>query len=135
MLLLGLLLMAASGAFVGLLIADNLAGGPEYQVTILGNHLVTLNTLGVFLSGVALALIFCLGVALVSLARQARLVGARPPVSREARTAPPVSARPAAPKAGEAAPPEERAAQQGDRAVGAPAQPPRSGRIRHLLGH
>ncbi|MFJ9847059.1 hypothetical protein ACIRYZ_42855 [Kitasatospora sp. NPDC101155] len=128
MLLLGLLLMAASGAFVGLLIADNLAGGPEYQVTILGNHLVTLNTLGVFLSGVALALIFCLGVALVSLARQARLVGTRPTVYRRAGTVPPpVSARPAAP--------EERAAQQGDRDVGAPVQPPRGGRIRHLFGH
>ncbi|MGW2250214.1 hypothetical protein ACWCXH_08440 [Kitasatospora sp. NPDC001660] len=132
MLLLGLLLMAASGAFVGLLIADNLAGGPEYQVTILGNHLVTLNTLGVFLSGVALALIFCLGVALMSLARHAWLVGTRP---TRAGTVPPVSARPAASEADEAAPPEERAAQQGDRAVGAPVQPPRSGRIRHLFGH
>jgi hypothetical protein len=97
---------------------------------------VTLNTLGVFLSGVALALIFCLGVALVSLARRARLVGTRPTVYRNAGSVPPpVSARPASPEAGEAAPPEERAAQQGDRAVGAPVEPPRSGRIRHLFGH
>ncbi|MFD0273165.1 hypothetical protein ACFVHB_04515 [Kitasatospora sp. NPDC127111] len=72
MLLLGLLLMAASGAFVGLLIADNLSGGPEYQVTVLGNDLVTLNSLAIFLSGVALALIFCLGLALAGLARRAR---------------------------------------------------------------
>ncbi|MFE5587874.1 hypothetical protein [Kitasatospora sp. NPDC056531] len=135
MLLLGLLLMVASGAFVGLLIADNLAGGPEYQVTILGNHLVTLNTLGVFLSGVALALIFCLGVALMSLARRAWLVGTRPAYREAGTVPPPVSARPAAPEASEAAPPEERAAKQGDRAVGAPVQPPRSGRIRHLFGH
>lgn len=40
MLLLGLLLMAASGAFIGLLIADNLAGGPEYQATVLGTEFV-----------------------------------------------------------------------------------------------
>ncbi|MER7769180.1 hypothetical protein [Kitasatospora sp. NPDC096140] len=78
MLLLGLLLMAASGAFVGLLIADNLSGGPEYQVTILGTDLVRLNTLGVFLAGVALALLFCLGLALMwsSRRRTARPVGA-----------------------------------------------------------
>ncbi|MFJ9453810.1 hypothetical protein ACIRST_01915 [Kitasatospora sp. NPDC101447] len=78
MLLLGLLLMAASGAFVGLLIADNLSGGPEYQVTILGTDLVRLNTLAVFLAGVALALIFCLGLALMwsSRRRTARPVGA-----------------------------------------------------------
>ncbi|MBV2155388.1 hypothetical protein [Kitasatospora sp. SUK 42] len=72
MLLLGLLLMAASGAFVGLLIADNLSGGPDYQVTILGHDLVTLNSLSVFLSGVALALIFCLGLAMMWLARRVR---------------------------------------------------------------
>ncbi|MFI8454761.1 hypothetical protein [Kitasatospora sp. NPDC085464] len=78
MLLLGLLLMAASGAFVGLLIADNLSGGPEYQATILGTDLVRLNTLGVFLAGVALALLFCLGLALMwsSRRRTARPVGA-----------------------------------------------------------
>ncbi|MFI2608422.1 hypothetical protein [Kitasatospora sp. NPDC018619] len=70
MVLLGLLLMAASGAFVGLLIADNLSGGPDYQVTILGNDLVVLNSLSIFLAGVALALLFCLGLALMRLARR-----------------------------------------------------------------
>ncbi|WP_223243049.1 hypothetical protein, partial [Streptomyces sp. CBMA123] len=65
MLLLGLLLLAASGAFTGLLIADNLGGGPEYQVTILGNDLVKLDSLGIFLAGLALALVFCLGLAMM----------------------------------------------------------------------
>ncbi|MFG2916872.1 hypothetical protein ACGF0D_28795 [Kitasatospora sp. NPDC048298] len=72
MLLLGLLLMAASGAFVGLLIADNLSGGPDYQVTILGSNLVVLNSLSVFLAGVALALLFCLGLAMIRLSGRVR---------------------------------------------------------------
>ncbi|WP_316528690.1 hypothetical protein [Kitasatospora brasiliensis] len=82
MLLLGLLLMAASGAFVGLLIADNLSGGPDYQVTILGTNLVALNSLSIFLSGVALALLFCLGLALTRLSRRVthrRTIGTAPP--------------------------------------------------------
>ncbi|MGW6919273.1 hypothetical protein ACWGB8_36475 [Kitasatospora sp. NPDC054939] len=66
MLILGLLLMAAAGAFIGLLIADNLSGGPDYQVTVLGNDLVVLNSLAIFLAGVALALLFCLGCALMA---------------------------------------------------------------------
>ncbi|MFD0410643.1 hypothetical protein [Kitasatospora sp. NPDC127116] len=85
MLLLGLLLMAASGAFVGLLIADNLSGGPDYQVTILGNNLVALNSLSIFLAGVALALLFCLGLALMRLSRRARPA----PTDPERRTAAP----------------------------------------------
>jgi hypothetical protein len=64
MLLLGLLLLAATGAFTGLLIADNLSGGPEYHVTLLGNTIATMNSLEIFLSGLALALIFCLGLAM-----------------------------------------------------------------------
>ncbi|MEU6236149.1 hypothetical protein [Kitasatospora sp. NPDC047058] len=72
MLLLGLLLMAASGAFAGLLIADNLSGGPEYQATVLGHDLVTLNSLAVFLSGLALGLLFCLGLVLAGVGRRTR---------------------------------------------------------------
>ncbi|MFF2951614.1 hypothetical protein ACFVVU_09795 [Kitasatospora sp. NPDC057965] len=72
MLLFGLLLVAVTGAFTGLLIADNLSGGPEYQVTILGIDLVTLNSLAVFLAGLALALLFCLGLWLMATARRAR---------------------------------------------------------------
>ncbi|MFE6501905.1 hypothetical protein [Kitasatospora sp. NPDC057738] len=89
MLLLGLLLMAASGAFVGLLIADNLSGGPDYQVTILGNNLVALNSLSIFLAGVALALLFCLGLALMRLSRRAPRRTRPAPIDPERRTAAP----------------------------------------------
>lgn len=60
MLLLGLLLMGATAAFTGLLISDNLSGGPDYTVTMFGTDIATLNTLGVFLAGIALGLVFCL---------------------------------------------------------------------------
>ncbi|KAB1146920.1 hypothetical protein F7R91_15095 [Streptomyces luteolifulvus] len=63
MLFIGLLLLAATGAFTGLLIAGNLSGGPEYTVSLLDNDIATMNTLAVFSSGLALALIFCLGLA------------------------------------------------------------------------
>ncbi|MGW0815545.1 hypothetical protein ACWD00_20165 [Streptomyces viridiviolaceus] len=65
MLFLGLLLLAATGAFTALVIVGNLAGGPEYTVSMLGQQFVTLNTLAIFSSGLALALLFCLGVAAV----------------------------------------------------------------------
>jgi hypothetical protein len=64
MLFLGLLLLAATGAFTGLVIADNLSGGPEYSVSVLGQYIATMNTLSVFSAGLALALIFCLGLAI-----------------------------------------------------------------------
>ncbi|GHF38698.1 hypothetical protein GCM10018790_15560 [Kitasatospora xanthocidica] len=130
LLLLGLLLMTASGAFVGLLIADNLSGGPDYQVTVLGNSLATLDSLGIFLSGVSLALVFCLGLALMT-RRSRRPV--RPGSHRRSRPAP---AQPLPPTRDEAtAPAEDRAAEQGGGAVGTPAEPARGGRIRHLFGH
>ncbi|MFE1316191.1 hypothetical protein [Kitasatospora phosalacinea] len=66
MLLLGILLFAASGAFAGLLIADNLGGGPETGVTVLGHQIATMSTLGAFLAGLALALLFCAGLALMA---------------------------------------------------------------------
>ncbi|MFI8084414.1 hypothetical protein ACIF6L_26890 [Kitasatospora sp. NPDC086009] len=101
MLLLGLLLMAAAGAFTGLLIADNLNGGPDYQVSVLGSDLVTLNSLAIFLAGVALALLFCLGLALIVLARRTRPVrlGAHRRGRPEGYPAPvePVPSRPVAP--------------------------------------
>jgi hypothetical protein len=62
MLFLGLLLLAATAAFTGLVLADNLSGGPAYDVTILGHHVATMNTLSIFCAGLALALIFGLGV-------------------------------------------------------------------------
>ncbi|MBC9725419.1 hypothetical protein H8R17_10865 [Streptomyces sp. TRM68367] len=65
MFFLGLLLLAATGAFVGLVIAYNLSGGPEYTVSIFGSDIATLNSLAVFCSGLALALLFCLGLAMM----------------------------------------------------------------------
>ncbi|MDH2392494.1 hypothetical protein QCN29_27695 [Streptomyces sp. HNM0663] len=62
MALLGILLVAAAAAFIGLLIAYNLDGGPDYTVTLFGNDVVTISTLGAFLSGVALTLILAFGV-------------------------------------------------------------------------
>jgi cell division protein FtsX len=60
MLLIGLLLLGATGAFTALAIAGNLSGGPEYTVSVLDHQIATMNTLAVFSSGLALALIFCL---------------------------------------------------------------------------
>ncbi|WP_435173051.1 hypothetical protein [Actinacidiphila sp. bgisy145] len=61
LILLGLLLLACTAAFVGLAIADNLGGGPHYDVTVLGHHIATMNGLALFCAGLALALIFGLG--------------------------------------------------------------------------
>ncbi|MFF4507984.1 hypothetical protein [Streptomyces sp. NPDC001401] len=63
MLFIGLLLLGATGAFTALAIAGNLSGGPEYTVSVLGHQIATMNTLAVFSSGLALALIFCLALA------------------------------------------------------------------------
>lgn len=65
MLLLGLLVAGAAGAFAGLLIADNTAGGPYDPVTLPGHHVVALDTRQAFLYGIALAMVFCLGVAAI----------------------------------------------------------------------
>ncbi|WP_405523314.1 hypothetical protein OG426_08620 [Streptomyces canus] len=72
MLILGLLLLATTGAFTGLLIADNLSGGPSYTVSVLGQDIATLNTLAVFCAGLALALLFCLGLTVASAATHRR---------------------------------------------------------------
>ncbi|MDF2254814.1 hypothetical protein [Streptantibioticus ferralitis] len=65
MLLLGMLLVGVAAAFTALAIAENFAGGPGYGVTMLGQHVATLSTLDVFLAGLALALVFCLGLAMM----------------------------------------------------------------------
>ncbi|MEU3842866.1 hypothetical protein AB0E88_22870 [Streptomyces sp. NPDC028635] len=65
MLLLGFLLLAATVAFIVLAIAGNLGGGPHYSVSVLGHHIATLNGLALFCSGLALALIACLGLAMM----------------------------------------------------------------------
>ncbi|WP_432155325.1 hypothetical protein [Streptomyces sp. bgisy153] len=66
MLILGLLIVLGTGAFVGLAIAGNLSGGPNYTVSVLGNDIATMNGLALFCSGLALALIFCLGLVLMT---------------------------------------------------------------------
>jgi hypothetical protein len=66
MLFVGLLLLAAVGAFTGLAIADNLSGGPEYTVSVLDNEIATMDTLAVFSAGLALALVFSLGLAMAT---------------------------------------------------------------------
>ncbi|KUO16558.1 hypothetical protein [Streptomyces dysideae] len=85
MLILGLLLLAATGAFTGLLIADNLSGGPDYTVSVLGNDIATMNSLAIFSSGLALALIFCLGLAMMTTGAAHRRHSHRRPRRRHAR--------------------------------------------------
>ncbi|MDF9813724.1 hypothetical protein [Streptomyces sp. SPB162] len=64
MLFLGLVLLAATGTLTALLIADNLGGGPDYTVALLGHDLVRMNSLAIFCAGLALALVFCLSLAM-----------------------------------------------------------------------
>ncbi|WP_063827540.1 hypothetical protein [Streptomyces qaidamensis] len=66
MLLLALLLVLATGAFAAIAVVENFSGGPDYAVEIFGNQIATLTPPGVFLSGVALTLIFCLGLAMLA---------------------------------------------------------------------
>lgn len=66
MLLLGLLLVGVTAAFTGLVVADNNSGSPDYTVSMLGHHIATMNTLAAFLAGVALSLVFCLGLAMMT---------------------------------------------------------------------
>ncbi|QOV33408.1 hypothetical protein IM697_24670 [Streptomyces ferrugineus] len=66
MLLLALLLVLATGAFAAIAVVENFSGGPDYAVEIFGNQIATLTPPGLFLSGVALALIFCLGLAMLA---------------------------------------------------------------------
>jgi hypothetical protein len=66
MLFLGLLLLGATAAFTALAIAGNLTGGPGYTVSVLDHHIATLSPLAIFCSGLALALIFCLGLAVTA---------------------------------------------------------------------
>ncbi len=89
MLLLGLLLLAATGVFTGLLASENWAGGPDYTVTMFGNTLGTLNSVQIFLAGIALTLVFCLGVAMAALGgrRMRRRRAARHAAVREATRA------------------------------------------------
>src|SRR5689334_21612629 len=64
MLLLGLVLFGAAGAFAGLLLMQNSAAGSDYSVSLFGLDLGTLSTPQAFLAGIALALVFASGLAL-----------------------------------------------------------------------
>ncbi|MET9135189.1 hypothetical protein, partial [Streptomyces antibioticus] len=56
----------AAGAFAAVAAVENFSGGPAYAVGTYGNEIATLTVPGLFLSGVALALMFCLGLAVLA---------------------------------------------------------------------
>jgi len=66
LIILGAPLAGGVGAFTSLVLAYNRAGGPRYTPEIFGQSLVTLNTLGVFVTGIALGLIFSIGLWLIA---------------------------------------------------------------------
>ncbi|MFC1415922.1 hypothetical protein [Streptacidiphilus cavernicola] len=66
MLLLGLLIVAVAVAFAIVVTADNLGGGPHYSVRLFDHHLANVNTLGAFLAGIALTLLLCLGLLMLT---------------------------------------------------------------------
>ncbi|WP_432075383.1 hypothetical protein [Streptomyces wuyuanensis] len=66
MIVLGFLLALAAGGFAAIAVAENFQGGPQYAVEIFGNQIATLGPPGLFLSGVALTLIFCSGLAMAA---------------------------------------------------------------------
>lgn len=91
MLIIGLLLLA-TGAFTVLAIVGNLSGGPEYAVSVLGHHVATLGPLGLFCSGLALALLFCALLAtLISGAAHHHRRSTRPPKTRGATSIGPMT--------------------------------------------
>ncbi|MDI2129658.1 hypothetical protein [Yinghuangia seranimata] len=88
MLLLGVLLLMATVAFTALVISDNHTGLPDYRVSLFGKGFATMNTLEVFLAGIAIALLLAVAVMLtasgsmVAWRRQAKLRAARTEVRR-----------------------------------------------------
>ena len=73
MVLLGLLLLVASGAAVVLLLVDNMSEDAVFAVTLLGSELATVDAPTIFVAGLVLAAAFCLGLALVAVgSRRAR---------------------------------------------------------------
>lgn len=66
MLILGLLLLAGTAVFTGIVIGDNRTGLPDHNVTVFGQHIATMNALEIFCAGIALALIFSFGLLLVA---------------------------------------------------------------------
>ncbi|WP_086832516.1 hypothetical protein [Streptomyces sp. NRRL B-24572] len=78
--LLGLLLLGATGAFIGLLISEN-TGGPDHAVMMFDNRIATMDGLSIFLAGMALAVIVGIACALMASgaarARRRRTLGRR----------------------------------------------------------
>ncbi|HEU5472175.1 MAG TPA: hypothetical protein VFV67_16095 [Actinophytocola sp.] len=62
MLILGLLLVVASAAATALLVAYNGTGGTEQTVVLFGRELASVTALEAFVSGLVVAVVFCLGV-------------------------------------------------------------------------
>lgn len=65
MLIIGLLLVVLSAASVALLLAYNNSGGPEQTIVMFGRDWVNVSPLDTFIAGMAIALVFCLGVWMV----------------------------------------------------------------------
>jgi hypothetical protein len=86
---LGLLLVLLSGGAVALLTAYNRSGGPDYSVTTFGNEIAVVNGMQIFYVGIALALVFCLGLWLMAMAaRRSRAMRAEIRAARhDAQTA------------------------------------------------
>ncbi|MFF9850640.1 hypothetical protein [Streptomyces litmocidini] len=103
--LLGLLLLGATGAFIGLLVSEN-TGGPDQTVVMLDNRIATMNGLAIFLAGMALAVIVGLACAMMAAgaarARRRRTLGRRAHEPAESRSRPrerdPYEERDAAPR-------------------------------------
>ncbi|MFI8185032.1 hypothetical protein OG539_35205 [Actinacidiphila glaucinigra] len=135
MLLLGFVLMGATAAFTGLLIAENLGGGPDYTVTLFGSDIATVNTLGAFLAGLALALVFCLA-SVIALAGAGRERSRRAELRRLRRRARAAETAPDTTTAGTTAP-AAGTARTDDEAATTQKTPSASSRRRgmHLFGH
>ncbi|MDX3239405.1 hypothetical protein PV392_27695 [Streptomyces sp. ME03-5709C] len=136
MLLLGLVLMGAIAAFTGLLIAENLGGGPDYTVTLFGSDIGTVNTLGAFLAGLALALVFCLA-SVIALAGAGRARSRRTELRRLRHRARAADTAPDATTAGRPATATGTDATAREETAAAQKTPAGSSRRRgiHLFGH
>lgn len=153
MLILGVLLLACTAAFTGLALADNLSGGPDYNVTVLGHQIATMNSLAIFCAGLALALIFGLGCmmamtgGLLRRRKSRKLTAARRDAAATARERDALAARledtrsttaPAADEPGYDpgyAPPPTDPDPAADTGATQAATPPRRHHARHLFGH
>lgn len=89
MLILGLLLVLVSAAGAALLIAYNHSGGPEQTIVMFGRDWFSVTPLQAFIGGLAVALVFCLGLWMVASTERRRRATRSEyrAVRREARSA------------------------------------------------